>query len=96
MNLDMFPVKNSKIKSRPEAFGKLVMLDGLPMLCINKDALLVFNACDGMSNITSIIELCSTHNDMSFREMSKAVSLFIAELERLGLVELKKEAISLH
>jgi len=81
------PVKNEKVRDRSESFGKLLLLAGLPMLCINKDAERIWQLCDGKHSIKDIALICQQDGyEGGITEKEKAISLFLEEALRLGLV----------
>lgn len=93
LNENIRPVRVAGVKARGEAFGKLLVAAGLPMLCINKDAEKIWDLCDGTHTINQIFEACATTS--SDTAVKDRVVGFVEEAMRLGLLTAETEC-SLH
>lgn len=80
-------LRNPTVKVRNEAFGRLLVASGLPMLCINKDAALIWDLCNGERTLMGIVDACKSElAEMDGEAIKKSVNDFIGEALRLGLV----------
>lgn len=89
MNECDVPARNEEVKSRPEGFGMLLLMAGLPMLCINQDGEKIWGLCDGVRSVGDIVRLCMQEEGAEVEaETRQSVVAFLEEAHRLGLVSL--------
>lgn len=92
MNNRNLPIRNPKVKIRQEAFGKLLVLAGLPMLCINEDGARIWDMCNGERTVAQIVTECaSATKSENLTAINEAVCEFLDEAFRLGLINLETD-----
>lgn len=87
MELSDKPCLKKNVKLRGEKFGKLIVAAGLPMLCINHDAVKLLDLADGQHTIQEIIDIIAQEvaNGDSV-SVATNVDSFFSELQRLSLI----------
>lgn len=86
------PMVKANIRSRKEHFGKLIISAGLPMLCINDDASLIWDLCNGDNDVQQIIKTLRDENaNVSKADIQEKVFAFLNELLRLKLIDVKND-----
>jgi hypothetical protein len=92
MDKDVRPVQNSQVKVRREEFGRLLVVAGLPMLCINEDAAKIWDLCDGKRTVAEIADACNSGNTTTRdSDAIDAICGFLDEAIRLGLIEVQPQ-----
>ena len=89
ITLESRPRINSHVRSRNEKFGKLIIASNLPMLCINDDATIIWDLCDGKNNVSEIIDKIKneTHSKtLNLENIEKNTISFLQYLLRLNLI----------
>lgn len=82
------------MKERQETFGRMLVLAGLPMLCINNDAAQIWDLCDGSRTVSEIIAVCKEGVDIDIVDsVHGAVQSFLDEAFRLHLLKVELDTI---
>lgn len=91
LDLESVLIINSSTKTREEDFGLLVVSRTAPAMCLNQDAISVWNLCDGKRTLQEIINEL-TH-DLPEEEKSVAenkIKNVVGQLLQFNLLMIKK------
>ena len=88
MTLSDKPRIKDSVRLRNEKFGKLIVAAGLPMLCINHDAVLIVDMLNGQKTIGDIVDTVSqSYPSISRERISESVMSFLERLLQLSILE---------
>ena len=87
MELSDKPCLKKKIRLRNEKFGKLIVAAGLPMLCVNHDAVKLLDLADGQHTIKEIIDAVLLETQGGNNNLvATEVDTFFSQLNQLSLL----------
>lgn len=87
MELSDKPCLKKNIRLRNEKFGKLIVAAGLPMLCVNHDAVKLLDLADGQHTIKEIIDAVLLETQGGNNNLvATEVDTFFSQLNQLSLL----------
>lgn len=87
MELTEKPCLRKNLKIRNEEFGQLIVAAGLPMLCVNHDAVRLLDLADGQHTIKEIIDcVLQEKRGCDYASVATVVDSFFSKLKRLSLL----------
>ena len=85
--LDSVLITSDSAKAREESFGILVVSRNAPSLCMNKDAISIWNLCDGTHKLKDIIsELTNSFSDDDKKDAEEKILDVVNALFNHGLL----------
>ena len=89
--LDSVLVISDSAKVREESFGILVVSRNAPALCMNKDAISIWNLCDGKHKLKDVVlKLTNGFSDDVKKEAEKRILGVVNVLFNHGLLVAKE------